>query len=71
MQRVPCNDRKVGAGLERGRNEVVAVEGIALDGEKGLACFDRAAVDRNAGDRVRQRSGTLGAGCLYDRLGGP
>ena len=38
---------------QRHRNEVVAVEAIAVDGEEGLARLDRAAVDGDAGDPVR------------------
>ncbi len=44
------NHGETGAGLERRRDEVMAVAALARDGEERLARLERAAVDGDAGD---------------------
>jgi hypothetical protein len=46
------NHRQRRAGAKRGGREIVAVEIVTLDGEERLAGRDRAAVDREAADRL-------------------
>src|SRR5262249_48980117 len=65
------DDRKPGARRERGRNEVVAVAVVALDGEERFAARDRARVDGDARHRRRQRTVARGAHRSNHRLDGP
>ena len=46
--------REAGAAFQRRLDEIVAVAGIALDGEEGLALADGAGVDGDAGHLGRQ-----------------
>ena len=63
--------REAGAGLERGDDEIMAVVDVALDGEISLARSDGAAVDRDAGHRLRQPPGAGTARRRFDRLRRP
>ncbi len=61
---------KAGLGGKRGGDELVAVAAIP-NGEKGFAGRNRAAVDGNSGDRLRQRAVPLGAHRRRHRVDGP
>ena len=58
-------------GRERGGDKIVAVTVIAGDGEKRLARSDGAAVDREAGYRLRQCALPFGTHRLRHRVHGP
>ena len=68
---VLVDDGGGGAGGKRKGDEIVAVMGIAADGEEGLARLDRAAVDGNAGDRLGRRSQRPAAGRAEEGIPGP
>jgi hypothetical protein len=68
---MPCHHGKRGALLERGRDKIMAVMGIALDGEESLAGRHRAAVDGNARDGLRQRPDAVRARRGRNRLNRP
>ena len=65
------DDCERGLGRQRRRDEVMAVAMLAVNGEKGLARQQRAAVDGQAGNRLRQRAVTLGTHRRRHRVGGP
>ena len=55
----------------RGGGEIVAVEPLALDREEGVAAGERARIDRNAADAVRQAAERAAAHRLDHGLGVP
>ena len=63
--------RKGGTGRERGRDEIVAVAVVALDGEKRFSGRNRAGVDRDAGNGRRQRAHPCGAHRFGHCVDGP
>jgi hypothetical protein len=67
---VARHNREPGTVLDRRLHEGMAVVRVALDGEEGLVGRDRAAVDRDAADRLRQRASAFrphGGGQRLDR----
>ena len=65
------DDGQRGIGLERPRDEFMSVALIAPNGEERIAGGNRAAVDRNAGDRLRRRALALGADRRSHRVNRP
>ncbi len=68
---VPRHHRERGALPERGGDEIMAIMGVALDGEEGLAGLNGAAVDGNPGDGLPQRPHTLRSRRSRDRIDRP
>ena len=62
---------EAGLGRKRRNDEIVAVAVVALDGEKRLAGRDRARVDGNSGDGLRQRAVPFGRHRSRHCLDGP
>jgi hypothetical protein len=62
---------EAGFGRKRRGDELVAVAVIALNGKKGFAERDRARVDGNSGDGLRQRAVPFGRHRSRHCLDGP